>query len=193
MTRTKIMSLLGKLHHHGYHQGDFRERNIVVRGEEYKLIDFHVMYPHECGWRVGMDWRTDQLRHKAACAFPCDVLFRIGSDMHLWKYSKYYCFHTMPHSDALKADKPMIKICGKKIYGTEYPSQEIVDQLIADWYYMYHSNLAVLLDWLRKVKKEMDQNNGKVDIKAQRESRPDLPVDPKFGRYDFGFRLKATC
>lgn len=99
----------------------------------------------------------------------------------------------MPHSDALKADKPMIKICGKKIYGTEYPPQEIVDQLIADWYYMYYSNLAVLLHWLRKVKKVMDQNNGHLDIEAQLASRPKLPVDPAFGRYDFGFRLKDPC
>lgn len=87
--------MLGKLHQHGYHHGDFRERKVVVKDGQYKFIDFHDIYEHECDWRDGMDLRTDLLRHEAAAALPCDVLFLVGSNMRLWNYSE--CFH-LPHS-----------------------------------------------------------------------------------------------
>lgn len=82
----------------------------------------------------------------------------------------------------------MIKVYGEKVYATEYPPQEIVDELIAGWYHDFPTNMVILLDWLRKIKKEMDQNNGSLDINTKIKDRPRLPVDPAFGRYDFDFR-----
>lgn len=86
----------------------------------------------------------------------------------------------------------MIKIPGETICGSEYPSQEVVCKLIADLYNSFDTNSEVLLDWLRKVKKEMDQNNGSLDINAKIKDRPRLPVDPAFGRYDFDFKPQIT-
>lgn len=54
--RLKIMTLLGKLHEHGFHPWDFKEDNVAVRDGEYRVIDFHKMHLHECDWRTGMDW-----------------------------------------------------------------------------------------------------------------------------------------
>lgn len=58
----------------------------------------------------------------------------------------------------------MIKVYGEKVYATEYPPQEIVDELIAGWYHDFPTNMVILLGWLRNIKKEMDQNNGSLDI-----------------------------
>lgn len=46
-------------------------------------------------------------------------------------------------------------------------------------YFDVPENEIVAVRWLKQVKKEMDENNGWVDIQAQIANRPKLPFDPK--------------
>lgn len=48
-----------------------------------------------------------------------------------------------------------------------------------EWYFDVPENEIVAVRWLKQVKKEMDENNGWVDIQAQIANRPKLPFDPK--------------
>lgn len=90
--RLKIMTLLGKLHEHGFHSWDFKEDNVAVRDGEYRLIDFHKMHLHECDWRTGMDWCADKVYYDAIDAISCEVLVNIADDMCLWKYCEHGCY-----------------------------------------------------------------------------------------------------
>lgn len=80
----------------------------------------------------------------------------------------------------------------------EYPSQEVVHKLTSLQFpggttLLYEQSSHVLLDWLRRVDNETDENEDKLDhdIDAERANRPDLPVNPKFDCYDFRYRLPA--
>lgn len=72
------------------HINDFAERNVVVRNGKYRLIDFHDVEGHECGYQEDVDWRPREFFLEAQSDFPCDTLAELAEAMHIWRTSE--CF-----------------------------------------------------------------------------------------------------
>lgn len=90
-TRVEILTLLGMCHGKGrVHINDFAERNVVVRNGKYRLIDFHDVEGHECGYQEDVDWRPGEFFLEAQSDFPCDTLAELAEAMHIWRTSE--CF-----------------------------------------------------------------------------------------------------
>lgn len=124
--------MLGKLHQHGYHHGDFRERKVVVKDENTNLSTSMIYMSTNAtgamGWTCALTYCvTRQLQHFRVMCYSWLALICVYGII----VSSSIC-RTVSHSDVLQANKPMIKVYGEKVYATEYPPQEIVDELIAD-------------------------------------------------------------
>lgn len=80
------------------HINDLAVRNVVVYNGKYRLIDFHDVEGHECGYQEGIDWRPGEFFLDAQEDFPCDTLADLGEEMHIWRTSEYFVCQSITES-----------------------------------------------------------------------------------------------
>ncbi|KIK58549.1 hypothetical protein GYMLUDRAFT_227832 [Collybiopsis luxurians FD-317 M1] len=86
----RILNGLCELHRCGLHHCDFAERNVLVHGDDIRLIDFDQSEYHNCDWDatikfrpVGIEKRTpDVNRDEFGCPTLREIVCRF--DMENW-------------------------------------------------------------------------------------------------------------
>ncbi|KAJ3826609.1 kinase-like domain-containing protein [Lentinula raphanica] len=85
--RLRILDSLVKLHRCGLHHGDFAERNVLVNGNDIRLIDFDQSIYHDCDCEATFELRSrvgTQIPN--AMEFGCPVLWEIcRTEMAIWE------------------------------------------------------------------------------------------------------------
>ncbi|KAE9390942.1 hypothetical protein BT96DRAFT_925577 [Gymnopus androsaceus JB14] len=83
----KILESLAELHRCGLHHGDFAERNVLVNGNEVRLIDFDIHEYHDCDCEATFEFRLGVGKPMPdATKFGCPALWEIcRSDMGIWE------------------------------------------------------------------------------------------------------------
>lgn len=98
------------------------------------------------------------IKLKGCWSFPCDVLFRSGTDMHLCGNIVSAALSPMCLLQIFLSAicMPLFKLYVKLIYKKEYPLQKVVDKLLSNWYYNHlNTNAKSVLQWMTKVKRKV--------------------------------------
>ncbi|THH18399.1 hypothetical protein EUX98_g8967 [Antrodiella citrinella] len=104
--KAKILNKLAEAHRAGLHHLDFAERNVLVKGGDYRIIDLGHAKPHN----PPCQWTYDFLEH-VECddvnitdpSVRCSVLKSWADEMEFWDHGKLLLCRTMlvPKSDKL--------------------------------------------------------------------------------------------
>jgi len=136
--RFELAFELHDIHEYGYVPMDFAERNVVVKGDAYRIIDLQELKPHEgCDWNG--QWREGEKRPHPF-AFGCNIMYVLGLELNIWHFPiPFIRFHGAGFKNDLG----------------EYPSQEVVDALLIDIpKRVSPENKEILHKWLKTAKTE---------------------------------------
>jgi len=133
-TRALLLKRLRDIHLCGIMHGDFAERNVVMRGDDIRIIDFHHASRHKCGVKMEV---AESRRIPTRSEFGCGDLWVHCFDMYIWRN--------------------WVMIGPLTCSLDEYPPQPIVNKHIPkDVYYYDEKGEAVVLKYFKGLKVILD-------------------------------------
>ncbi|KZT18901.1 hypothetical protein NEOLEDRAFT_1079084 [Neolentinus lepideus HHB14362 ss-1] len=81
-TRALLLKKLRDIHLCGIMHGDFAERNVVMQGDDIRIIDFHHASRHKCGVKMEV---AESRRIPKTSDFGCVDLWIHCYDMYIWR------------------------------------------------------------------------------------------------------------
>ncbi|THH16233.1 hypothetical protein EUX98_g9335 [Antrodiella citrinella] len=159
--KAKILDKLVAVHHAGLHHMDFAERNVLVEGDDYRIIDFESAEEHEpsCSWTYKfIDHVDDDDVDNESAFVDCYVVKLWAEQMEFWDHGRIRLCRAIfaPKSDKL-------------------PSQSVVDAmetfigLNMKTVYYFEDTEKITIRYFEEVQRRLKSGQSLEELQEQRD------------------------
>ncbi|THH13111.1 hypothetical protein EUX98_g9757 [Antrodiella citrinella] len=159
--KAKILDNLVAVHHAGLRHLDFAERNVLVEGDEYRIVDFGQAEEHRtpCKWTYSFleHLDDDDVNDDAPCV-DCEAIKSWAEQMRFWDHGnlRLACAFFVPKSDKL-------------------PTQSVIDSmktvigLDQDTIYYPEQTRQITVRYFEEIRRRMTAGQSLQELQEQRE------------------------